>query len=220
MAAAIPNHRYVESPGETRRARIGPDDQGRRMSLRDFTRAEATPGFHYELERGVIQVTDVPGMPHGLLRQQLELMLRNYQLIHPDVIYFQASGVAAKIELWGRESERHPDWSIYLRPHPAGIDQPWDHWIPDIVIEIVSRSSSQRDYVTKVDDYLAAGVREYWIIDPQKKAATILIRHADAWEEKRLGPRGKYKPTLLTGFVLDLSRLLQAPPRPRKSKKK
>ena len=45
---------------------------------------------------------------------------------------------------------------------------------PDFVLEIVSPWSKKRDYVIKQAKYALAGVREYWIIDPDKK---ILIRY-------------------------------------------
>ncbi len=37
---------------------------------------------------------------------------------------------------------------------------------PDFVLEVVSPSSIMRDYIKKAAKYEAAGVREYWIIDP------------------------------------------------------
>lgn len=40
---------------------------------------------------------------------------------------------------------------------------------PDMVIEITSPSTRKRDYAKKMVKYLEAGVREYWIVDLQKK---------------------------------------------------
>ena len=37
---------------------------------------------------------------------------------------------------------------------------------PDFVIEVISESSTKRDSVIKLNKYMNAGVREYWIIDP------------------------------------------------------
>lgn len=44
---------------------------------------------------------------------------------------------------------------------------------PDWIIEIVSPSSSSHDYVKKLNLYMDAGVREYWIVNPQQQ--TILV---------------------------------------------
>lgn len=52
-----------------------------------------------------------------------------------------------------------------------------------MAIEIVSGSDPDHDYVTKFREYEAAGVAEYWIVDPQN-------RHAAGW---RLVD-GRYEP--------------------------
>ncbi len=44
---------------------------------------------------------------------------------------------------------------------------------PDWIIEIVSPSSRQMDYFTKLFKYRAAGVREYWIVDPEKNRILV-----------------------------------------------
>ena len=40
---------------------------------------------------------------------------------------------------------------------------------PDFVLEVVSPSSTSRDYVRKAAKYIESGVREYWIIDPMQE---------------------------------------------------
>lgn len=44
---------------------------------------------------------------------------------------------------------------------------------PDWIIEIVSSSSRRMDYFTKLFKYRTAGVREYWIVDPDRKRITV-----------------------------------------------
>ena len=44
---------------------------------------------------------------------------------------------------------------------------------PDWIIEIVSPSSRRMDYRYKYNLYADAGVREYWIIDPEKERVTV-----------------------------------------------
>ena len=44
---------------------------------------------------------------------------------------------------------------------------------PDWIIEIVSPSSRRMDYSTKNTLYSEAGVREYWIADPEKERVTV-----------------------------------------------
>lgn len=44
---------------------------------------------------------------------------------------------------------------------------------PDWIIEIVSPGSRRMDYFTKLFKYRTSGVREYWIVDPEKNRITV-----------------------------------------------
>ena len=55
---------------------------------------------------------------------------------------------------------------------------------PDWVIEITSPSNPQMDYGVKLFKYRTAGVREYWIVDPQKR--TVMVYHFEKQNESNL----------------------------------
>jgi Uma2 family endonuclease len=46
---------------------------------------------------------------------------------------------------------------------------------PDMVIEILSPSTASNDCVAKFNNYLKAGVREYWILDPETRTVQVHI---------------------------------------------
>lgn len=71
-----------------------------------------------------------------------------------------------------------PDISVIC--HEEKLDEKGCHGAPDWVIEIVSPSSRKMDYVRKSTLYQETGVREYWIVDPQKKMVTIY--KAEQWD--------------------------------------
>ncbi len=48
------------------------------------------------------------------------------------------------------------------------------------VIEVVSPSSRKMDYSTKNALYANAGVREYWIVDPEKERTMVFYFEEDA----------------------------------------
>ncbi len=54
---------------------------------------------------------------------------------------------------------------------------------PDWVIEIVSPSSKQMDYYKKLFKYRTAGVREYWVVDPERELVTVYNFEKDSMEE-------------------------------------
>ncbi len=181
---------------------IGPESHGTPMSLDEFAQVEGQPGYRYELQAGVIQVVDIPGLPHGLIVQVIRNALVALQLKHPKLIYYIASGSDAALRMPEMQSERHPDIAVYLTPPPVSDDQPWEHWTPDLVVEVISAGGEDRDYRVKRDEYLRAGVRLYWIVDPQSRTVTVLTRRTDTWSEKRLDETGALATPLLPGFEL------------------
>lgn len=54
---------------------------------------------------------------------------------------------------------------------------------PDFCIEIVSPSSRKRDYSKKVDKYMSAGVREYWIVDPKRETVLCYFFEAEDYPQ-------------------------------------
>lgn len=53
------------------------------------------------------------------------------------------------------------------------LDEKGCHGGPDIVMEIVSPSSRDRDYLLKLRKYHDAGVKEYWILDTDRKSIIV-----------------------------------------------
>ena len=189
---------------------VNPQHAGKRMSLTRFAHAETAPGHLYELERGVVVVSNVPGVSHERILAFLRRAFARYEDSHSGLINLVSGGQGCVMRMWELQSERHPGLTVYLSPPPSDEEQTWDEWTPDLVIEVVSKESRQRDYVIKREDYLAAGVRQYWIIDPNKESATLLIRRGDTWREIKLDRKGVIRAFLLPGFSLRLSDVLAA----------
>ena len=67
-----------------------------------------------------------------------------------------------------KDDENYVEPDISVICDLTKLDDKGCHGAPDWVIEIVSPSSKPRDYMTKLFKYRTAGVREYWIVDPDK----------------------------------------------------
>lgn len=187
--------------------RISPSDHGQRMSLDEFIEADFEEGWLYELARGVIDVTHVPGPQHGMIVLRLSDLLAMYHFAHPGRIKYRAAGSDCRLRLPGMRSDRHPDYTIYLNPIPSG-DYPWTEWIPHIVAEVVSHRGEERDYVEKREEYLTAGVTEYWILDPTPRTLLVLQRAGDIWQEVLVKAEATYRTHLLPGLEVRPEELL------------
>lgn len=180
--------------------KIGPKDHGRHMTLEDFEYAVAQPGYHYELSRGVITVSDVPGRQHFLQVQFIRELFSAYKLTYPGRIAFIGGSGECKLLVPEFESERHPDIAVYLVPPPPE-DQPWAHWFPEIVIEVVSPSSEERDYREKREEYLALNIKEYWVVDLRREEMLVLRRWGKRVVERAMLEEA-YRTRLLPGFEI------------------
>ncbi len=61
------------------------------------------------------------------------------------------------------------------------------HGAPDWVIEIISPGNKEMDYFKKLFKYQAAGVREYWIVDPTKEIVMVYRFEKETMEEYSFG---------------------------------
>ena len=88
-------------------------------------------------------------------------------------------GSEAKLAVGPRRG-RKPDAWVYL-PGRAPAARGVIRTPPDIAIEVVTPTArdARRDRVEKMDDYAAAGVRFYWIVDPQLRSIEIFERVND-----------------------------------------
>ncbi len=162
----------------TTQTRIGPADHGRRMTLDEFRDAEEEPGYVYE-SHGALEVIEFPKTPPRRIASNLFRVAANYNRDHPGVIDYFGGGMEVRIWKVGMDMARHPDLGVVLLGAPTDtVGDP----MPALVAEVVSRSSKARDYQAKRDDYLAYGVREYWIVDPFLRRVTVLLRQGDGAE--------------------------------------
>jgi Uma2 family endonuclease len=131
----------------------------------------------------------------NVIRRQLH----GYDFQHPGRIHTIASGSDCKILLADLESERHPDIAVYKTPPPEEANF-WAMWTPEIVVEIVSPGSEQRDYVEKREEYLRFGIQEYWIVDADREEVLVLRRSAGRWIERILHASDTYRALILPKF--------------------
>ncbi|RXT00075.1 Uma2 family endonuclease [Ammoniphilus sp. CFH 90114] len=82
----------------------------------------------------------------------------------------------SEVKSWEKEKFFLPDISV-LCDHKK-IQQGKCYGAPDLVVEVLSPSTSRTDLVTKLNDYERAGVREYWIVDPSNQfIAKYVLTH-------------------------------------------
>lgn len=64
---------------------------------------------------------------------------------------------------------------LYISRRNRSIIQNWIEGPPDLVVEILSRSTASRDQIHKLSLYAQSGIPEYWIVDPRRRLITLLV---------------------------------------------
>ena len=189
-----------------RGARIGPGSAGRLMTPEQFDAlrpSQFVGGNRYELVNGVLIVSPTPGIGERRPNDYLGTLLDVYRDTHPNGSVIDETAPEQTVATTNRRRADRVIWTGLGRVPDVDKD------VPSIVVEFVSkrRRDILRDYEAKRDEYLAAGVEQYWIIDRFRRIMTV-------YRQGALGPtfdlikEGEvYQTDLLPGFVLPLSKL-------------
>ena len=84
------------------------------------------------------------------------------------------------------------------------------HGAPDLVVEVTSTSTMSRDFTLKLFKYREAGVREYWIINPDTRVINTFVFSENEEEEKgsQMTFDDELESGIFEGFKIVLSDLL------------
>jgi Uma2 family endonuclease len=63
----------------------------------------------------------------------------------------------------------------------------------------------------KREEYLAFGIREYWIVDPVVRMVTVLVRDGDVWVEQVFRDGQQANSSILPGLAIETSALWAQP---------
>jgi Uma2 family endonuclease len=178
--------------------RIGPTDQGRRMTFQEFVEADVEEGYRYELSQGVLEVTQVANDLHRQVVSNLYKAVALYDSAHSGIVLAFGGGAEFQLLLPGLRSGRNPDLCVVLR---GATKDRRGRTLPALAAEVVSPGSVKRDYETKREEYLAFGLLEYWIVDPLSRQVTVLTRRGDTWHEVVLRDEQVIASLVLPGFT-------------------
>ena len=151
--------------------------------------------------------------PNSLAHQDLAAFL--YELI----VAFVRAGNLGRVyfapilmRLATRPSGREPDLVFVSAEHADRLRETYIDGPADLAVEIVSPESVVRDRGDKFVEYEAAGVPEYWLIDPLRREARFHQRGEDGhYHAATIDSEGFYYSAVLPGFRLRVDWLWQRP---------
>ena len=131
-------------------------------ALPDGKRAELIDGQIYYMAPPTRKHQDIAGELFGTIREYIRANTGSCRpYIAPFAVFLNAND----------KNYIEPDISVIC--DLSKLDDKGCIGAPDWIIEIVSPSSRQMDYFTKLFKYRTAGVREYWIVDYERNLVTV-----------------------------------------------
>ncbi|WP_258359756.1 Uma2 family endonuclease [Moorella sulfitireducens] len=105
------------------------------------------------------------------------------------------------------KSAREPDLIFVAKENSPLLKPTYLDGAPDLVVEITSLESLNRDRHVKFTEYEQAGVKEYWLIHPDTRDAEFFQLHDGQYRQIRPDEDGVYTSRVLPGFSLKLDEL-------------
>ena len=163
-------------------------------SVEEFEQMEKEEHLTYELIDGVVMMSPRPAKTHQNISGNLYFEMRN-ALKHTNCKPLQEVDLALNHDIMV------PDIMVLCNDNMQGTRQTTP---PLIVVEIVSPSSSGRDYMLKRLKYQQLGIEEYWIVSPEEKCIWV-IHYAEQAERHYCD--GEAKSAVLPELVIDLEQI-------------
>jgi Uma2 family endonuclease len=126
-------------------------------------------GPRYQLVEGDLYVAPAPNCFHQDISRNLQAVLVNYLSRHPIGVLYSAPFDVYLTEI----DVFQPDLLIVLNENRRILTDAGAEGAPDLVVEILSPKTRQLDLVDKKRVYARLGVKELWIIDPDKLEVTV-----------------------------------------------
>jgi Uma2 family endonuclease len=172
-------------------------------TVEDVERIQAEEGRFFELVGGVL-VEKAMGFKESALGLTIGFYLKGFVLQHHLGVVAGEAGLVQLIP----SLVRGPDVSVTLTTSlPGGKlpDEPVPALVPDLVVEVLSKSNTRREMQRKLDEYLSAGVRVIWFVDPEERVVDVYAGSIDA---RRLTEADVLNGgEVLPGFTLPLGQL-------------
>jgi Uma2 family endonuclease len=151
-----------------------------RISADDFARIP-DPGYPVELVEGRIMRMTPPRPYHGYICMQIGSILREF--VRRSGLGFVVGNDSGIITRRDPDTVRGADVAFYRAERIPGSVLPRERYLdvpPDLVVEVLSPSDRWPEILTKVAEYLSAGVALVAVVDPEHRSVHVYSSQAPA----------------------------------------
>lgn len=171
----------------------------------DALRRVTIPGKRTELVRGVLVVKEPAGYRHGAVAARLAKILMDYadaqdlgQVVTAETGFTLATDP---------DTVRAPDAAFIRRERlPNPLPTGFARFAPDLAVDVLSPDDRPGEVLAKVGDWLDAGTRLVWVVDPERRLARVYRQ--DGTEALVAATEALNGEDVLPGFAAPLASIL------------
>ena len=164
-----------------------------------------------EIIDGEVFVMSSPTTSHQRISRELFRQLANFL----DGKSCEAFSVPLDVRLFEKDGDKPEDVDTVIQPDimvvcdKNKLDKHGCKGAPNLVIEILSPSTYQRDCLIKFNLYLRAKVPEFWLVDPEEKTVRVCLLGSDGLYNvsKAYKANDIVKVNVLEGCFIELSKI-------------
>ncbi len=152
---------------------------------------------------GKVLIMAAASIAHQRIGSFLEVLLKIYCAKHEIGEVFR-SPIAVKINIF---AGREPDLFFIKKENLQIVKPTFINGAPDLAVEIISPESIERDTVDKFHEYQSAGVKEYWLIDPDQQKCDFYELNGKTFQLMETMKEGGFHSKIVTGFFFHVEHL-------------
>ena len=162
----------------------------------------------WELIEGIPYAMSAPNRRHQEILGKLHLEFGNFLKGKTCKVYVAPFDVRLKVEGKGKDTVVQPDISVICDKNK--LDDKGCKGAPDLAIEILSPSNSRHDLILKKRHYQIAGVKEYWIIDPERHMVQVyLLNESGQYVTDSYADTEEIQVTILPELIINLQEIFE-----------
>lgn len=130
------------------------------------------PGKWTELVRGVLRVSEPPGITHGIVAARLTYRIGHHVYGHQ---LGEVAGQDTGFQIASNpDTVRAPDVAFLSNERLAAVKpRGYAAGAPDLAVEILSPGDRPAEVLEKIADWLRAGTRLVWVVDLERRIARV-----------------------------------------------
>jgi Uma2 family endonuclease/predicted DNA-binding transcriptional regulator AlpA len=145
-----------------------------KLTYQDYLDIPEEPGYRFEILDGMLIKEPSPNVMHQRASRRLQRILEDYfGEVDSEGEIFNAPLDVTPLEY----NVVQPDIFYVAGQQQSIVKNTRIDGVPELLVEILSPSSRRKDRLQKMQIYQRAGVRHYWLVDPQEKTLECFAWH-------------------------------------------